>query len=1692
MLFLTVCIFISFYLNIEILIFFTLPAGTSPSAKKIAAQQIGDIQKKHPYDLHNLLHRAHIYLHHKDWETRIAAGEVINAIASNVPEWKPPETYIKKEDDANANNENDPFVFYDFDNFDVNDVLKNGTILLEKDDISTNFDLISSSNSLKRSSQSLAKSRDDLQTKSVITEQPKDDNKIVIENVIDIDRAYENLNEWPFERICKDFKEELNDSAWIIRHGAAIGLREILKFHARSAGKSAGLTDEQQQNAHYKWHIDCSIRLLQLLILDRFSDFSDDVTVSPVRETAAQVLAIVYTCLNDTYLSKILDILIILMSQSKWEVRHSGLLALKYLFAVKPDFITKHIDKVMPLTIKLIGNHEDDVRMAAGEALLSSVKAGIPFKAEYIESLYNELWPALNDLDEVSSSTKVIMELLSELYSRNIFVDRVDSTSENRVIELIPKLWVFFRHNVKTVRKAALDTLLKMIKTNESTHNQWVPYIIEEALVFLYQNFILEERSNIIELTRENWNKLLDILSTDHNFYLPYFNHIIDTHLARWLQLAISYRNTPINTELLLRKDGDLFESGVMDRKESDVEMQLEASRSLAYFIRKCPQICIQKFEHLFIPMLSSYSANERQVASFIIYFLTIELSKEEIASILSESFIKMISQLESPNFFFAEVTPIIHDMRNEYHILINSFINSKVKIENLKNASEISPDDAQKFITTQYNELIKHIPDEKPKNKLPTLREKFNARRQILEKTLQNLETYQDELQISTSAAIASLIISTKSLPDKVSGIINPLMKSIKREKNSQLQVFSSEAISHLLFSLTSKSPNACNMILKNLSNLLILDMNFGEEELEEESSADEENGKKRKTELTESGTKKRKVSEKKPPQEIKVELPPVINENTLSRKGAELSFKHIPLIFGNQLFEKLPYLWNFIHDTLTSNENIDDNTLMVSLRTLESIMPYVHDDLKTKIESSLINSLILKVSSESSKIRNLASRTLSTTIKYTLPKSMNYVLKSLLPLLEDQKNLNSRRGASLALNSIVKDLGLLVIPYSIFFIVPILGRMSDQDLIVRKQVAYSFATLVKLLPLEANLPDPEGIEPEFISQRHRERSFLEQLLGGKKSEHYDLAIKINTELRQYQQEGVNWLAFLNKYNLQGILADDMGLGKTLQTICIISSDFHKRRTMWLEKKTPNYEPLPSLVVCPSTLVGHWANEVHKFCDKSITTLQIKGPPAERTELRKKILDSTIVIMSYDVLRNDIKYLTNYTFNYCVLDEGHIIRNASSRITKALKLIKSNHRLILTGTPIQNNVLELWSLFDFLMPGFLGNEKQFKELYSKPILASKGAKASSKEQERGMLALESLHRQVLPFILRRMKEDVLQDLPPKIIQDVNVDLCELQVELYEDFGKTSGKLDTNSKGHIFQSLQYLRKLCTHPKLILNEKHPKYSSIMSKLKAKGESIDDIKNSPKLVALKQLLFQCGIGEFDHDLSNTGDALMQDMSSQHRVLIFTQFKQTIDIIENDLFKKEMPSVTYMRLDGDVNQYDRFSLVEKFNSDPTIDVLLLTVSVGGLGLNLTGADTVIFMEHDWNPQNDIQAMDRAHRIGQTKTVNVYRLITKGTLEEKVMGIQKFKLNIANSVVNKDNQSFESMNSNQLFDLFKLSEESITKDSETEELDEFGNIKKKSESGLSAVLKELENMGDEDQYTEEYNLENFLEKLK
>ncbi|RDB31717.1 hypothetical protein HAT2_00097 [Candidatus Similichlamydia laticola] len=452
-----------------------------------------------------------------------------------------------------------------------------------------------------------------------------------------------------------------------------------------------------------------------------------------------------------------------------------------------------------------------------------------------------------------------------------------------------------------------------------------------------------------------------------------------------------------------------------------------------------------------------------------------------------------------------------------------------------------------------------------------------------------------------------------------------------------------------------------------------------------------------------------------------------------------------------------------------------------------------------------------------------------------------------------------------------------------------------------------------------------------------------------------------IKAVFRTYQEEGIVWLERLRKMHLNGILADDMGLGKTLQGIVALTH---------FKELNPG---AVSLVVCPTSLLYNWQEEIQKF-SPNLSSYVVDGAPITR----KKIIESCqgqidVLITSYTLLQKDVESYKKTVFGYVVLDEAQHIKNRSTRNAKAVKLVKSHHRLVLTGTPVENNVQELWSLFDFLMPGFLSNYERFVDKYVK------GTLFQDDSEER----MERLKRKVSPFILRRLKKDVVQDLPPVNEIVYHCALTDSQKELYCSYARSAKEeLTTLISKEGFESVQInvlatltrLKQICCHP------------AIFSK-----------DNSLKCDSAKYQMFL-----------ELVDSLV---ASQHKAVVFSQYTKMLQIMKEDLEKRD---VVFSYLDG--SSKNRMETVHQFNENPDISLFLVSLKAGGTGLNLVGADSVIHYDMWWNPALEEQATSRVHRTGQSKNVSCYKLVTLGTIEEKIIEMQERKRNLAEQVITNE----------------------------------------------------------------------------
>ncbi len=456
---------------------------------------------------------------------------------------------------------------------------------------------------------------------------------------------------------------------------------------------------------------------------------------------------------------------------------------------------------------------------------------------------------------------------------------------------------------------------------------------------------------------------------------------------------------------------------------------------------------------------------------------------------------------------------------------------------------------------------------------------------------------------------------------------------------------------------------------------------------------------------------------------------------------------------------------------------------------------------------------------------------------------------------------------------------------------------------------------------------------------------------------------------LRGYQRDGLGWLKFLQSLELGGCLADDMGLGKTVQVLALLQALRLGRAGAEGRR--------PPLIVAPRSVVHNWVEEAARFTPRLAATVY-SGP--HRKRLLPKLGEWNVVVTTYGLLRRDVTALREVTFDYVVLDEAQAIKNAASQGAKAARLLRADHRLALTGTPVENHLGELWSIFEFLNPGMLGGLPAFKRLTRGRSLDAAAPKGSQREKDpEDSKALAGVGAAIKPFILRRRKDQVLDDLPEKTEQTLYCDLGSGQWKLYRELRdhyraaldrRIESKGLAGNKIHVLEALLRLRQAACHPGLV-DPAHSRYKS--AKLETLLEQLDEV-----------------------------------LEEGHKALVFSQFVSLLEIVKKRLDRRK---TTYEYLDGRTR--DRKRRIDRFQTDPECHLFLISLKAGGLGLNLTAADYVFILDPWWNPAVEAQAVDRAHRSGQTRPVVACRLIARGTVEEKILELQKSKRELADAIL-------------------------------------------------------------------------------
>ncbi|GFZ00920.1 similar to ROOT GROWTH DEFECTIVE 3 [Actinidia rufa] len=1199
---------------------------------------------------------------------------------------------------------------------------------------------------------------------------------------------------------------------------------------------------------------DSAIRFLCVLSLDRFGDYVSDQVVAPVRETCAQALGAVLKYMHPTLVHETLNVLLQMQCRPEWEIRHGSLLGIKYLVAVRQEMLHDLLGHVLPACKAGLEDPDDDVRAVAADALLPSAAAIVSQKGLTLHSIVMLLWDILLDLDDLSPSTSSVMNLLAEIYSQEEMVPKTPGTLASKekqefdlnemvgrddhfegtvahenphmLSTLAPRLWPFMRHSITSVRYSAIRTLERLLEaaykrniSESSSTSLWPSSILGDTLRIVFQNLLLESNEEILHCSERVWRLLLQCSVED-------LEAAAKLYFSSWIELAITPYGSPLDATKMfwpaalprkshfkaaakmraVKLESDSCISSTSDSAKATIPLERHEDPSSNPIKINCWP-------------LPSLSGVQRQVASMVLISWFKEIKRRDLSGATG-----FISRL--PNNF-----------KNWLLDLLGCTDPAFPTKDSLLPYAELSRTYSK--MRNEVGQLFRAVESSgMPKNKISTINS--------------------DQESLSADDAM-SFCIRT----------------SIAKRNNCKKKA--AEALAELISHCIPRKPSPNDKLIKNLCCLTWMDpcetpqaAVLGSIEIIEDqdllSYGANTSKQKSKVHMLPSGEDRSRV------------------EGFISRRGSELALMHLCKKFGASLFDKIPKLWDCLTEVLKPGsldgltpedgkhiplviESVKDPQILINnIQVIRSIAPLLDEALRPKL-LTLLPCIFKCISHSHVAVRLAASRCITSMAMSMTMIVMAAVIENVIPMLGDMTSVHARQGAGMLVSLLVQGLGVELVTYAPLLVVPLLRCMSDCDHSVRQSVTHSFAALVPLLPLARGLSPPADLS-EDLSRSKEDARFLEQLVDNSHIDDYKLSTELKVTLRRYQQEGINWLAFLKRFNLHGILCDDMGLGKTLQASAIVASDIAEHRAADDRK-----DPPPSLIICPSTLVGHWIYEIEKFIDTSvITTLQYVGSAQERISLRSQFEKNNVIVTSYDVVRKDVDYLGQLFWNYCILDEGHIIKNSKSKITCAVKQLKAQHRLILSGTPIQ-----------------------FQATYGKPLLAARDSKCSAKDAEAGALAMEALHKQVMPFLLRRTKDEVLSDLPEKIIQDRYCDLTPVQLKLYEYFNGSSWRQETSSMANlneldtgegstssvptqIITVIQHLLKICSHP-LLVTELHK------------------LHHSPKLIALQEILEECGIGV---------DALISEGSNsvgQHRVLIFAQHKAFLDIIERDLFHAHM---------------------------------------------------------------------------------------------------------------------------------------------------------------------------------------------
>lgn len=657
----------------------------------------------------------------------------------------------------------------------------------------------------------------------------------------------------------------------------------------------------------------------------------------------------------------------------------------------------------------------------------------------------------------------------------------------------------------------------------------------------------------------------------------------------------------------------------------------------------------------------------------------------------------------------------------------------------------------------------------------------------------------------------------------------------------------------------------------------------------------------------------------------------------NVIRKTGFMLDVEHMRFILADNAS-----IYNFLHNEIEEYMNKYEVMVTDNFKAKKIKTPQV-SSISVKVENNLLNIDLSKLDFDKSELKEILKR-------YSLKKKYHRLKDGTFLSLEDSEDLEFITSLMAGLDLTYKDIekGNITIPaYRSLYLNRLLKKFDNREIIKEKEY----------------------------------KELVNNIEGKGKEENIIIPISLETTLRYYQKTGYKWLKTLDNYRLGGILADDMGLGKTIQMLSVIVD--YVAKTKEEERKT-------SIVISPSSLALNWESESKKFTN-DLKVLVIHGRAEERKRQIESANEYDLIITSYELLKRDLDVYKelDYEFRYSIIDEAQYIKNSNTQNAKAIKEIKAETRYALTGTPIENSLSELWSIFDYIMPGYLFTYRKFKENFETPIV-----------RDNDISRMEKLKMLIEPFILRRTKKEVLKELPDKTITVLNNVMEEEQAKIYRTYlamarheieEEIKQKGFGNSQIKILSLLTRLRQICCHPSLFISN----YKDKSGKLE---QCIDIVKEA--------------------------------VAGGHKLLIFSGYTSMFTLMEEEL---EKLGIKYFKLTGQTKVDERLNLVEEFNKNSEIKVFLISLKAGGTGLNLTGADMVIHYDPWWNMSVENQATDRAYRIGQKNNVQVYKLITKDSIEEKIYELQERKSKLIDDVLSTETKFLSKFSEEDILSLFE-----------------------------------------------------------